>query len=138
MATAERNSIGYMLTQLALGLYFFVTGIWTLQGGNGNEIAAAVKSVTNGDTARIICLVFGIIEVLAGLFLLLRIFVTFSSPIDTILMIIIMIAWIVAIVLLDFIGKGALPSGSIDSVLRWLSTLSRHLLVLGGIVIVKN
>ena len=63
---------------------------------------------------------------------------TFSSPIDTILMVIIMIAWIAAIVLLDFIGKGALPSGSIDSVLRWLSTLSRHLLVLGGIVIVKN
>ena len=68
---AERHSIGYMLTQIALGLYFFVTGIWTLQGGNGNEIAAAVKSVTGGDTARIICLVFGIIEVLAGLFLLL-------------------------------------------------------------------
>ena len=135
MATTERRSIGYMLTQIALGLYFFVTGIWTLQGGNGNEIAAAVKSVTGGDTARI---VFGIIEVLAGLFLLLRIFVTFSSPIDTILMVIIMIAWIAAIVLLDFIGRGALPSGSIDSVLRWLSTLSRHLLVLGGIVIVKN
>ena len=38
-----------MLTQIALGLYFFVTGIWTLQGGNGNEIAAAVKSVTGRD-----------------------------------------------------------------------------------------
>jgi len=48
MATTERRSIGYMLTQIALGLYFFVTGIWTLQGGNGNEIAAAVKSVTGG------------------------------------------------------------------------------------------
>ena len=59
---AKQHSIGYMLTQIALGLYFFVTGIWTLQGGNGNEIAAAVKSVTGGDTARIICLVFGIIE----------------------------------------------------------------------------
>jgi uncharacterized membrane protein YphA (DoxX/SURF4 family) len=138
MGLHHEHSIGYFFLQIALGLFFLVSGIWTLQGSSGNEIAIAIKSILSGDTAQIWCIVFGIIEVLAGIFLLLRMFVTFSAPIDTVLMVIIMIAWIASFVLIDFIEKGALPDGNFASILKWLKALAYHLLVLGAIITVKN
>jgi uncharacterized membrane protein YphA (DoxX/SURF4 family) len=138
MALQREHSVGYLFLQVALGLFFLVSGIWTLQGSSGNEIAVAIKSVLSGDSAQISCIVFGIIEVLAGIFLLLRMFVTFSSPIDTILMVIIMIAWIASIILIDFLEKGALPAGNFASILRWLKALAYHLLVLGAVITVRN
>ncbi|MFA6857107.1 MAG: hypothetical protein WCR31_07860 [Treponema sp.] len=138
MSVQREHSIGYLFLQTALGLFFLVSGIWTLQGSSGNEIAVAIKSVLKGDNAQICCIVFGIIEVLAGIFLLLRMFVTFSAPIDTVLMIIIMIAWIASIILIDFIEQGALPAGNITSVLKWLKAFAYHLLVLGAIITVKD
>ena len=138
MALRREHSVGYLFLQVALGLFFLVSGIWTLQGSSGNEIAVAIKSVLSGDSAQICCIVFGIIEVLAGIFLLLRMFVTFSSPIDTILMVIIMIAWIASIILIDFLEKGALPAGNFASILRWLKAFAYHLLVLGAVITVRN
>jgi uncharacterized membrane protein YphA (DoxX/SURF4 family) len=138
MALQHEHSIGYLFLQTALGLFFLVSGIWTLQGNSGNEIAVAINSVLSGDSAQICSIVFGIIEVLAGIFLLLRLFVTFSAPIDTILMLIIMVAWIASIVLIDFIEKGALPAGNFTSILKWLKVFAYHLLVLGAIITVKN
>lgn len=137
MVSQHEHSIGYLFLQIALGLFFLVSGIWTLQGSSGNEIAVAIKSVLSGDSAQICCIVFGIIEVLAGIFLLLRMFVSFSSPIDTVLMVIIMIAWIVSIVLIDFLEKGALPAGNFSSILKWLKAFAYHLLVLGAIITVR-
>ncbi len=134
MASQREHSIGYLFLQIAVGLFFLVSGIWTLQGSSGNEIAVAIKSVLSGDSAQIACIVFGIIEVLAGIFLLLRMFVTFSAPIDTVLMVIIMIAWIASIVLIDFLEKGALPAGNFASILKWLKAFAYHLLVLGAVI----
>ncbi|MBP3710293.1 MAG: hypothetical protein J6I73_07830 [Treponema sp.] len=131
MASKGKSSIGSLLLQIALGLFFVVTGIWTLQNGTGNEIATAINKLFSGDLQRIIRLVFGIIEVLAGAFLLLRMFVSFSSSIDSLLMVIVMIAWLVSIVLLDVIGGFALS-------MNWLHKVAYHLLVLGGIIMVKD
>ena len=34
-----QKSIGTLILQIALGLLFIVAGIWTLQGGKGDEMA---------------------------------------------------------------------------------------------------
>ncbi|MBQ9630857.1 MAG: hypothetical protein IJR49_04655 [Treponema sp.] len=126
-----KSSIGALLVQIALGVFFVVTGIWTLQNGSGNEIATAINKLFSGDMQKIIRMVFGIIEVLAGAFLLLRMFVSFSSSIDSLLMVIVMIAWLVSIVLLDILGGFTFS-------LAWLHQVAYHLLVLGGIIMVKD
>lgn len=126
-----RSSLGTLLVQIALGLFFVVTGIWTLQNGNGNEIATAINKLFSGDTQKMIRMIFGIIEVLAGAFLLLRMFVSFSSSIDSLLMVIVMIAWLVSIVLLDVLNGFTFS-------LAWLHKVAYHLLVLGGIIVVKD
>lgn len=132
----EKRSIGRMVLQIALGLFFVVGGVWTLQGQGTNEIAKAVHSVFKGDAASIVSIVFGVIEVIAGAFLILRLFINIASTLDRTLMFIILIAWIVAIALLDVLGGNLLGGGSTAGLMAWLYALSSHLLVLGAILCV--
>ena len=75
----KKRTVGTLVLQIALGLLFIVSGIWTLQNGKGDEIASAIHSVFNKDLAQILCIVFGIIEIVAGVFLLLRLFVFLNT-----------------------------------------------------------
>ena len=60
----EKNTrtVGTLILQIALGLMFVVSGIWTLQGSRGDEIASAIYSIFNGDAARVVCIVFGFVN----------------------------------------------------------------------------
>ncbi len=134
----KHRTVGTLILQIALGLLFIVSGIWTLQNGKGDEIAAAIRSIFNGDVAKVICIVFGIIEIVAGVFLLLRLFVFLNTNLDTLLMIIIMICWIVAIIMIDFIGKDGLLNNLNEGFLGFLNRFARHLLILGAVIKVKD
>lgn len=133
----ERRSIGRLVLQIALGLFFVVGGVWTLQGTSSNEIATAVHAIMKGDAASIVCIVFGVIEVLAGAFLILRLLIPIAGTLDRTLTLIITIAWIAAIVLIDFLGGGLLGGGSMAGILSWLYKLGGHLLVLGALLTVR-
>ena len=134
----KHRTVGTLILQIALGLLFIVSGIWTLQNGKGDEIAAAIRSIFNGDVAKVICIVFGIIEIVAGVFLLLRLFVFLNTNLDTLLMIVIMICWIVAIIMIDFIGKDGLLNNLNEGFLGFLNRFARHLLILGAVIKVKD
>lgn len=138
MSTKETRSFGTILLQIALGLMFIVGGIWTLQNGKGDEIAAAIHSVFKGDVAGILCIVMGVIEIIAGVFLLLRLFVSIGTNLDSILMFIIMIAWIVIIVLADIIGSDGILYSFNKNFLSFLNRFARHLIVLGAIIKVRG
>ena len=86
-----RKSIGTLVLQIALGLLFIVGGIWTIQGARGDELAAAFYSIFDNDIAKVISIVFAIIEMVAGVFLILRLFLNINTKLDTLLLLIIMI-----------------------------------------------
>lgn len=134
----KKRTVGTLILQIALGLLFIVSGIWTLQNGKGDEIASAIRSIFSKDIAQVICIVFGIIEIVAGVFLLLRLFVFLNTSLDTLLMIIIMICWIVAIVMIDFVGNDGLFNNLDNGFLGWLNRFARHLLILGAVIKVKD
>lgn len=134
----KHRTVGTLILQIALGLLFIVSGIWTLQNGKGDEIAAAIRSIFNGDVAKVICIVFGVIEIVAGVFLLLRLFVFLNTNLDTLLMIIIMICWIVAIIMIDFVGRDGLLNNLNEGFLGFLNRFARHLLILGAVIKVKD
>jgi len=134
----RRRSLGTIILQIALGLMFIVSGIWTLQNGRGDEVASAIRSIFNSDIARTMCLVFGIIEIIAGIFLLLRLFVRLNTNLDTLLMIIILLCWIIAIVMIDFVGNDGLFNNLNENFLRFINRFAKHLLVLGAIIMVKE
>lgn len=126
---------GYSLTkwiiQLSLGLLLAIGGIWGLQGG-GDFGVAALKDIFNGTAENIVVIVFSVIELLAGLYLILELFIGDLGKFDNILMLIIMIVWIVAIVLADFI------EGDFKPFIDWLWNFASHLVVLGAIFYCKD
>ncbi len=133
----KRRTLGTIILQIALGLLFIVGGIWSLQTGKGDEIAKAIRDLFNGDTAKIICIIFAVIELVAGVFLLLRLFVPIATNLDNVLMLIIMICWIVCIVLTDFMGSKGLFN-NFDNILTVLNQFARHLVILGAIITVRK
>lgn len=151
MATHKSMSLGLVLIQIALGLFFIASGIMTLQldggflgkiqaGLGGNEVATAVHSIVKGDVANIVIIAIGVCELLAGIFLILRFFTGVGKLADIVL-IVIMIVWIVVIVLTDILGSGGLLKGALrnfGSIITFLKVFSSHLLVLGGILMVKR
>jgi len=134
----KNRSAGTIILQIALGLLFIVSGIWTLQGGKGDEIVSAFYSIFSKDVAHICCVVFGIIELVAGFFLLLRLFVAMNTNLDTVLIYIIMICWIAAIIVIDFIGKNGIVNNMNSGFLSFINRFARHLLILGSIIKVKD
>ncbi len=127
-------SFGRLLMQIALGAMLAIAGIWALMGG-GDFGAKAIGGLLNGTVGKICVIIFGVIELLAGIFLILELFMgDIFGKIDNILMLIIIIVWIIAIVLADFIG--GLFKGGFS--LEWLWSLASHVLVLGVMFNLKD
>lgn len=126
-------SFARLLMQIALGALLIIGGIWAFTG-TGDFGTAAIRNVFGGTVETICVVIFGIIELLSGVFLILEIFLgDIFGKIDNVLMLIIIIVWIVAIVLADFIG-GFLKPGFIP----WLYQFASHLLVLGALWSIKD
>ena len=140
MGKANNFSLGRLLLQIAVGAMLTVAGIWALQGGGDAGIAAIRDLIGSKDVESILCIVFGIIELIAGIFLILELFIGDKiGSLGKILMLIIMIVWIIAIVLIDFLGSGSLFNhGSHWNFLKWLYELAYHLIVLGAIIVLQN
>ena len=97
-------SVEKLIIQLSLGLLLAVGGIWGLQGG-GDFGINSLKSVFSGSAENIAVIVFSIIELLAGIYLVLELFIGSLGKFKSILMLIIMIVWIVAFVLSVFMAS---------------------------------
>ncbi|MGN0738849.1 MAG: hypothetical protein ACI4LX_01595 [Treponema sp.] len=136
MANNTQFSFGRFLLQIALGAMLVVGGIWALTGG-GDFGCAALATVFNGSVLKTLKIVFGVIELLAGVFLIIELFTgDIFGKLDSLLMIIIWIVWIVGIVLGDFLGGAGLFKSGFSW--GWLYSFASHLIVLGAMLCVKD
>ena len=137
MGKADNFSIGRLLLQIAVGAMLTVAGIWALQGG-GDAGITAIKDLIKAENVRsILCIAFGIIELIAGIFLILALFIgDRTGSLTKILMLIIIIVWIIAIVLIDFLGNNGLFKQ--NNFLNWLYNFAYHLIVLGALLVLQN
>lgn len=120
-----------VLLNFAVAIYLFATGIIDLTGSrlSGGEIRQGVNAIFSGDFANIIVIILAILAIVAGLFVLLKVFGVAIPNIDLIL-VILAIAWLVIIILFDFIHSLFKPD-----FLPWLRTFGAHLMGLGGILL---
>ena len=133
-----RFSIGRVILQIAVGLMLSVAGIWALQGG-GDAASSAIKGIFAGDVRNILVIVFAVIEIIAGILLIVGLFVPNSmASFNKILLLIIIIVWIVAIVLIDFLGNGGIFHSGSRNFLSWLYQFANHLIVLGALIVLQN
>ncbi len=124
MAKNNAGSIFYLILNLAVGTLLAIGGIWAINGGGD----LANLSVFANSTLR---LVFGIIELICGLFIILSCFIgdkfgTFGN----ILKIIVLVVWIIAAVC-------DLARGSLFS-LEWLYRLALDIIVLFALFITRG
>ena len=137
MGKANNFSLGRLLLQIAVGAMLTVAGIWALQGGGDAGISAIKYLIGARDFERILCITFGIIELIAGVFLILELFIGDKiGSVGKILMLIIIIVWIIAIVLIDFLGNNGLFKQ--NNFLKWLYDFAYHLIVLGALLVLQN
>lgn len=137
MARETSASIGAAFLRLALGVMLAVGGIMGLMG-NGDFGCQAISNVFTGDIANILKYVFAVVELLAGIFLVLEIFMGDRfGTLGNVLMVIIIIVWIAAIVLSDFLGKGGLLNGGSKNFINWLYTFAEHLIVLASMLVLR-
>ena len=137
MGKSSNFSLGRLLLQIAVGAMLTVAGIWALQGGGDEGIAAIKYLIGARDVERILCIVFGIIELIAGVFLILELFIGDKiGALGKILTLIIIIVWIIAIVLIDFLGNHGLFKQ--NNFLNWLYNFAYHLIVLGALLVLQN
>lgn len=130
MAKKSSASLGKLLLQIALGAVLIVAGICAFTGG-GDFGTIAFSNIFKGSALNVVKIIYGIIELVAGVFLILELFVGDRfGKFDNILNLIVIIIWLIAIILGDFIYglfRGA-------SFLPWLLTFAEHVLLIGALL----
>ena len=137
-----KRTVGLIVLQIALAFFLIVAGILGLIRSNAGELGQAVALLDAGFKSRtittIIVISLAVAELIAGVFLIVEFF-SGEIRLTNIILIIFMILWIINIVLIDIIGPiNGNVFGSTMSVLNYLSLFSRHLMILGAIIAVKD
>ena len=137
-----KRTVGLIVLQIALAFFLIVAGILGLIRSNAGELGQAVALLDAVFKSRIITTIIvislAVAELIAGVFLIVEFF-SGEIRLTNIILIIFMILWIINIVLIDIIGPiNGNVFGSTMSVLNYLSLLSRHLMILGAIIAVKD
>lgn len=137
-----KRTVGLIVLQIALAFFLIVAGILGLIRSNAGELGLAVALLDAVFKSRIITTIIvislAVAELIAGVFLIVEFF-SGEIRLTNIILIIFMILWIINIVLIDIIGPiNGNVFGSTMSVLNYLSLFSRHLMILGAIIAVKD
>ncbi|UTY24698.1 hypothetical protein [Treponema denticola] len=137
-----KRTVGLIVLQIALAFFLIVAGILGLIRSNAGELGQAVALLDAVFKSRIITTIIvislAVAELIAGVFLIVEFF-SGEIRLTNIILIIFMILWIINIVLIDIIGPiNGNVFGSTMSVLNYLSLFSRHLMILGAIIAVKD
>ncbi len=137
-----RRSAGLTTLQVALAFYLIVAGVLGLMRSNAGELGqviALLNGLFNSSTITTIVIIsLAIAELIAGVFLIVEFF-SGEIRLTSVILIIFIVLWIVNIVLIDVIGAfNANYFRGTKSVLNYLAQLSRHLMILGALIAVKQ
>lgn len=149
--SVKNASIGKLILQLAIGALLVVAGIWVFsntQSGGDEAVKAIRKIFDNKDFGKMIGIVFGAIELVAGAFLIFEPFVGIIRNYTSLVIIAVLAIWIVATILIDFCGTGSggllKPSIAIGDIektedfLKWLYQFAGHLTVIGALLYLRD
>ncbi len=125
-----KNAIASLVLMLAVGCMLAISGIYALQGKSAGDLAVrGLRSIFDGNAESVVIAVFGAVELLAGVFIVLRCFIgDRMGSFGNIISLIVVIVWVVVIVLADIVNGIGKPN-----FLAWLLQLSKDLIIFGAI-----
>lgn len=122
----------------AVGALLVVGGIWALQGG-GDFATRAIRHLFSGDIRNVLVIAFGIVELLSGIFTIVRLFAGDKmNAFGSVLRIIIICVWIAGIVVADFVGIGGALSGGVSDILSWIYDFATHLILVCALLVARE
>src|SRR5574344_596235 len=135
MANQSKRSLGLVFVQIALAVYFIVTGLCMLGVGSSIksfQTSAAVYSLFSGDLANLVNVILGIVILACGVILVIKFFWN-PGKLDNLLMLITLIVWIIVAVITDlFSSDYGIFKGHV-AFLTWLLDVGKNLLIIGGL-----
>lgn len=138
MTNNTGNSFFRIVLNFAVGAMLIVGGIWAFQGG-GDFGCRAIKSLFASDVAGLVTIIFGVVELFSGAFIIFQLFIGDKiGSFGAILKLIVIIVWLVAIVIADFMNNGGAFQGGTDRFLNWLYDFAMHLIVLCALFNTKS
>lgn len=138
MATKKEFSIGRLFLQIALGTLLVVGGIWAFTGSGDFGITALKEVCKNlpGNAYNIIKIVYGIIELIVGVFIVIEIFAgDILGMFGKVLKIIVIVIWVASIVLAYLLPWSTSFIFEAKNFLSALYDLALRLIVLGGLFV---
>lgn len=134
MGKTKNAGLGILFIQIALAVLFIFTGLALLLNKgffSANEMSSAIRKIfSNGNVARILEIVLGVLLIVAGVFEVCHILGKGFGSIDDLVGLIVLIAYIVVAVLVDVLRLDLGHSG-------WWIDVARDLLIIGGILAVR-
>lgn len=126
----NRNFIASFILALAVGCMLAISGIYALQGISVGDLAVkGLKSIFDGDIEKLVISIFGVVELLAGIFIVLKCFIgDRMGTLGRIISLIVLVVWVIVIVLADIICGIGRPN-----LLAWLFQFSKDLIIFGAI-----
>jgi hypothetical protein len=142
-----KRNLGAYITHIAVALYLLADGILGLtertlwqrirlatgtRNATGNEITDTLTQVFGtGDLTKTLVVLFSVLAVVGGVFLLLELF-GLKVPVVDIVILVFLVVWLVFIVLSDAVYAFKEPRNF--EFLPWLRALAAHLVVLGALI----
>jgi len=128
------KTFGYVLLNFAVAVYLIATGILGISGRKffpDGEIRKAVTSLFKGDVAEMLIIIFAVVAIAAGAFVLLKFF-GINIPITELLLVILAIVWFTFIIMMDVVHP--INNHKNFNFIEWLRGLGSHLMAMGGIL----
>lgn len=137
-----RRSLGISLLQIAMAFFLITAGISGLIQTTAGELVPVFNALNKlfniPSLTTAIIFVLSISELIAGIFLIVEFF-SGEIRLTNVILGIFIVLWIINTILLDVITPiGNNPFKSTAGILKYLTQLSEHLMILGSLIAVMN
>lgn len=136
----QQRTIGILIIQLALAIYFVITGLCLIAPSLGSsisstEVQALSHIFASASVQKFVCIVLGILLLACGIVFLIKVFGLDLGKVDDIIKYSTLILWIiVTVVALIYY----LSDFKTRAVFHWFLSLAKNALIIGGILTIKN
>jgi uncharacterized membrane protein YphA (DoxX/SURF4 family) len=134
----QQRTLGVFIIQLALAIYFVVTGL-CLFGIGGSISSDEINALTElfGKAAKVLDIIIGILLIACGVMFLIKAFGVDLGKLDDIVKYVTLILWIVITVIALIENIGDFSAGN-NQWLHWFLVLAKNALIIGGVLTIKN
>ena len=136
----QQRTWGVFIIQLALAIYFVITGLCLVAPKLGSsisssEIEALTRVFNDATVTRVVNMIIGILLLVCGGCFLIKALITDLKKFDDVIKYITLIVWIVVTVVALIYYLKDFKNGT---AMHWFLSLAKNALIVGGILTIKN